>query len=185
MTQRVTAGAAAAVFLLLAAMVHLLVDFQDRSSPISLTSPPRLTLESPDESTPAHVALAALRRADAQTGVGLVKQGADLSGDTRGVVLLPVTADTELPRAVGRYSEEPMSVVGVREWAHTSVPGTYLVTGDTAQLPRAIADLERTGLKLQRTDTSVGTGLSGLLMFPSMLLAFVTVCVMLATVVLY
>lgn len=185
MTRRVTASAAAAVFLLLAAMVHLLVDFHDRSSPIALTSPPRLTVESPDDRTPTDAALAVLRRVDAQTGVGLVKQGADLSGGTRGVVLLPVTRDTELPRAVERYGEAPMTVVGLREWRHTSVPGTYFATGDTARLSRAIADLERAGLKVQRTDTTVGTGLSGMLMFRSLLLAFVTVSVLLATVVLY
>jgi hypothetical protein len=179
------AVASAVVFLMVSVLVHLLVGMHDRSSPIALGSPPRLTIELADSGVEGQVALEALRRLDGEASLGLVKQTADVGRDLRGAVLLPVNGNPTVPRWVERYQDDPARVVGQAAWSHTTVSGSYYATGDASALPRAISELERAGLRVSRDDTSIRTGLAGLIRLKSMVTAFVTVCVLLATLVLY
>lgn len=185
MTQRVVAGASAMIFLLLAVMVHLLVDMHDRTSPITLGSPPRLMLDFANAGVQGEAAIDALRSLDEDTGLSLVKQAADLSSDLHGVVLIPLNNNPALPETVGRYQDAPARVVGQEAWSHTTATGLYFATGDTAALPRATSELERMGVRVERDDASIGAGVQGVIRLQSMLTAFVTVCLLLATLVLY
>lgn len=185
MTRRVVAGASAVIFVLVAVLAHLLVGMHDRSSPIALGSPPRLTIELADAGVENEAVLEALRRLDEDAGLGLVKQGADLSRDLRGVVLLPVNDNPPVPTSVERYQDDPVRLVGQEVWSQTTVTGSYYATGDAAALPQAISELERMGVRVSRDDTSIRTGLAGLIRLKSMVTAFVTVSVLLATLVLY
>lgn len=120
MTRRVVAGASAVIFVLVAVLAHLLVGMHDRSSPIALGSPPRLTIELADAEVENEAVLEALRRLDEDAGLGLVKQGADLSRDLRGVVLLPVNDNPPVPTSVERYQDDPVRLVGQEVWSSSA-----------------------------------------------------------------
>lgn len=186
MTQRVVVGASAVVFGLLAVMVHLLVAVHDNSSPIALDSPSRLTLDFADSAVQDEEALRALRTWDADAGTGLVRQAADLDGDLRGKIFIAVNKESDLPSIVEWYGDEPTSrVVGPEALSHTTASGRYFATGDPAGLPTLIAEAERHGVRVERDDGTIKEGLQGLYRIQSLALAFLTGCVLLATLVLY
>lgn len=185
MTQRVVTGASAVIFIVVVVMAHLMVGMHDRSSPVAMGSPPRVVLDFAKANVRDEAALAALRKVDQEAGLGLVKQGADLSGDLRGVVLLPVTDAPNVPAVVARYEDAPARVVGHEVWAHTAVSGTYYVTGGVENLAGATVELERMGIQVSRDDTTTRTGISAVVRIPGMLVTFVTGCVLLVTLVLF
>ncbi|WP_347350801.1 hypothetical protein [Intrasporangium sp.] len=185
LAQRVVAAASAVIFALVVLMAHLLVGMHDRSSPIALGSPPRLMLDFSQSSAQGDAALLELRRLDAQAGLGLAKLGANLSGDLRGVVLIPVNESALTGESVARYEDAPTHVVGLGAWRYTTVNGGYLATGDQQQLQSAVERLQAMGVRVTRSDTSVDDGISSLVRVKGMLLAFVTACVLLVTLVLY
>jgi hypothetical protein len=186
MTQRVVAGASIVVFGLLAVMVHLLVGMHDESFPVALDSPSRIQLDFAQAAVEGDEAINALRSWDADAGIGLVKQSADLDGNLRGKVLIPLNDRHSLPKTVGWYDDEPPArVVGPEALAHTTPTGMYFVTGDSARLPSFVAMLAQQGVQVTRDDASVWSGLQGLYRMKSLFIAFVTGCVLLATLVLY
>lgn len=185
MTQRVVAAASAVIFGLLAMMVHLLVDMHDRTSPIALDSPPRLMLDFAMSGVQGDAAIEALRSLDQGAGLGLVKQRTEVRDDLHEVVFIPLNDNPALPATVGRYQEDAARVVGQETWAHTTASGTYYVTGDVAALPQTTSELEALGVRVEREDASIWAGVQGLVRMPSMLTSFVTVCMLLATLVLY
>ena len=185
MTQRVVAGASAVVFGLLAVMVHLLVSMHDNRFPVSLDSPSRVTLDFAQVAG-GDDAMSSLRAWDADSAVDLVRQTADLDGDLRGKLLIPLNEDHALPTTVGWYDDEPAArVVGPEALAHVTASGSYFVMGDTAQLPTLIRRLEQHGVHVTRDDASIWNGLQGLYRVKSLSIAFVAGCVLLATLVLY
>jgi hypothetical protein len=181
----VVAGASAVIFLLLAVVAHLMVGMHDRSSPIVLGSPPRVVLDFAGAGVQDEAAVDALRGLDEDFSLGLVKQGADLNGDLRGIVLIPVSGTATVPSVVGRYQDAPARLVGRDAWEFTTVTGTYYVTGDATALPTATTEFERLGVVVSQDDTTVWTGLQGVIRLPAMLLAVLTGCVLLVTLVLY
>lgn len=186
MTQRVVAAASMVVFGLLAVMVHLLVVMHDHGSPVAVGSPTRITLDFAYAAIEGDAAMNALRSWDADAGVGLVRQSADLDGDLRGKIFIRLNDDHSLPETVGWYDDEPPArVVGPEALAHTTPSGSYFVTGDAARLPSFIGQLEQQGVRVTRDDASVWNGLQSLYRMKSLFIAFVTECVLLATLVLY
>lgn len=183
--QRVVAGASAVIFALVALMAHLLVGMHDSAAPVVLDVPPRLMLDFDQARTQGDAALAELKLIDAEAGLGLVKQGANLTGDLRGVVLIPVNDSRLSGQVVERYENDPAKVVGTDAWSYTTVSGAYFVTGDRSAIPDAVERLARLGVLVEQNDTTLRDGVDSLVRVRGLLLAFVTACVLLVTLVLY
>ena len=184
-TRRVVAGASAVIFLLLALMAHLLVGMHDRSAPIVIGAPTRLMLDFSAAQVRGDEGLAALRRVDAGAGTGLAKQAADLSGDLRGAVLVPVNESPLTGRSLDRYEAVPIRVVDGDAWAFTTLNGAYFATGDETAVPTAAAALRQVGVRVEISETTLWDGTETLLRVKGMFLAFLTGCVLLVTLVLY
>jgi hypothetical protein len=181
----VVAVASAVIFALVALMAHLLVGMHDRAAPVVLDAPPRLMLDFSSARSQGDAALAELKLIDVDAGLGLVKQGANLTGDLRGVVLIPLNDSTLTGQVVQRYEDAAAKVVGTDAWTYTTVSGAYYVTGDRSAIPDAVERLVGQGVLVERSDTSLRDGVDSLVRVRGMLLAFVTACVLLVTLVLY
>ena len=185
MTQRVVAGASAVVFGLLAVMVHLLVSMHDNRFPVALDPPSRITLDFADAAE-GDSSINSLRAWDADADVDLVRQTADLDGDLRGKLFVPLNEDHSLPSSIGWYDDDPPArVVGPEALAHITASGSYFVMSDATQVSSFIARLEQEGVRVTRDDASLWNGLQGLYQVKSLFIAFVAGCVLLATLVLY
>lgn len=155
MYRRVVMVVAGALFALLALVAAIVTDLHDRNFPQAIGAQSRLGLDFSDSRLTDREAVPALTKLDAEHGLGLVKVAPDLAGDSDERVFVALN-DRGLPATFSWFSGTGVGkVVGKERLANSSPDGSYLVTGDSAQLAEVEGQLRDEGVRVTRTEASV------------------------------
>jgi hypothetical protein len=160
MHRRIVSVVSSVLFALLSVMAGIMIDLEDRFTPINLGIKAAVYLDFSASELVSEAAYQEMDQLSDQLGLGLVKMAPDLSDSRSGQVFVVIGASDRFPERIRRFAGQPDSqVMDSTALAHTYSSGQYFITGDTSRLAVFKAWLEEHRVDSRWTEISLSNTL--------------------------